>query len=638
MLTLNKLTYEIAGNPLFMDVSWQLKPGDRVGLIGKNGAGKSTLLRIITGEYSPTSGDISISNQTKLGYLNQDLLSLKSDNSILEVALEAFEKELILEKEINELLDKMDTAYTDEMGIELAEKQDEFNAMDGYSIHAKTEKVLEGLGFKTERLGDPFSSFSGGWRMRVILAKILLQQPDILLLDEPTNHLDLPAIEWLETYLLNYHGAVVIVSHDRTFLDKMVNAIGEIWNKKFYYYPGNYTNYLIKKEEWLEHNQKVFENQQTFIKQQERFIERFKAKASKAKQAQSRVKALEKLDRVESIEDHDDVMSLQFKLTKKSGKEVVNAKGISQAYDPDSPIFTKTDFNIQRGQKIAIIGANGKGKTTLLKILNKHIPFEGDLQLGHNVIPSFFAQHQLEALNLDFEILEELQHAATERTELELRTMLGCFLFTGDDVFKPVKVLSGGEKARIALAKTLISGANFLLLDEPTNHLDIQSINILAEALRNYEGTVILVSHDRYFIKEVAEEIWWIEDEEVKVYPGSYSEFLVYQEGRKIVNQSKAKPKDKNTVTTHKKTESFTLDEQKDKDKKKLERKMLDKEAEIEKGKNSLLELDSSMAKASYDNDSDKIKTLNEKRKTLEHNLDTLNKEYEVLFEKILSL
>ena len=635
MLTLNKITYEIAGNPLFTDVSWQLKPGDRVGLIGKNGAGKSTLLRIITKEYSPTSGDISISNQTKLGYLNQDLLSLKSDKSIIGVALEAFEEELKLENEINSLLDKMESEYTDEMGMELAEKQDEFNALDGYSIQAKTEKVLEGLGFKTERLNDAFSSFSGGWRMRVILAKILLQQPDVLLLDEPTNHLDLPAIEWLETYLLNYQGAVVIVSHDRTFLDKMVNAIGEIWNKKFYYYPGNYSNYLLKKEEWLDHNQKVFENQQTYIKQQERFIERFKAKASKAKQAQSRVKALEKLDRVESIEDHDDVMSLKFNLTKKSGKEVVNAKSISQSYDPANPIFTKTDFNIQRGQKIAIIGANGKGKTTLLKILNKHIPFDGEMQLGHNVIPSFFAQHQLEALNLEFEILEELQHAASERTELELRTMLGCFLFTGDDVFKPVKVLSGGEKARIALAKTLISGANFLLLDEPTNHLDIQSINILAEALRNYEGTVILVSHDRYFIKEVADEIWWIEDEEVKVYPGSYEEFLVYQEQRSDKTSSKPKDQKERPVKNQKTKVPSLKEENKKKD---LEKKMANIESEIEQKKLEILKLDESIAKLSYENKLSEIAIKGEEREKLEHHLKALSQRYELIFEQLLEL
>lgn len=638
MLTLNNLTYEIAGEPLFSEINWQLKPGDRVGLIGKNGAGKSTLLKIITGEYSPTKGEVAMPNQTRLGYLNQDLLSLTSDQSILEVALSAFEKELKLENQIDQLLQKMEDSYSDELGFELADLQDQFNAMDGYSIQSKTEKVLEGLGFPTSRLGDAFSSFSGGWRMRVILAKILLQQPDILLLDEPTNHLDLPAIEWLENYLNDYHGAVVIVSHDRTFLDRMVNAIGEIWNRKFYYYPGNYSNYLIKKEEWLEHNQKVFENQQSYIKQQERFIERFKAKASKAKQAQSKIKALEKLERVESIEDQDSVMSLNFDLAIQSGKEVLNAKEISMGYSPENPIFSSTDFTIRRGQKIAVIGANGKGKTTLLKIMNQHVDFQGDLKLGHNVVPSFFAQHQLEALGLEHEILEELQHATSERTDLELRTLLGCFLFTGDDVFKKIKVLSGGEKARVALAKTLVSGANFLLLDEPTNHLDIQSINILSEALNQFEGTLIMVSHDRYFINNVADEIWWIEDEQVKVYPGTYKEYLNYQSNRETTtsNQEKQNGLEQKSKKDYKKNKTIALKDENSQ--KSLEKKMHLKEEEMNELKTEMLKIDAKLAELSYQNKTEEIGLITEERKKVERNLDKLNQEYEELYEKMLKL
>jgi len=640
LLTLNNVTYEIAGVPLFSDVNWQLKPGDRIGLIGKNGAGKSTLLKLITKEYSPTFGSIAIPNQTKLGYLNQDLLSLTSDDSILNVALTAFEKEMALEKEIDEILEKMETEYSDELGMLLAEKQDQFNTMDGYSIQSKTEKVLEGLGFKTERLNDSFSSFSGGWRMRVILAKILLQEPDVLLLDEPTNHLDLPAIEWLESYLMNYHGAVVIVSHDRTFLDKMVNAIGELWNRKFYHYPGNFSNYLIKKDEWLDHSQKMYDNQQTFIKQQERFIERFKAKASKAKQAQSRVKALEKLDRVDAIEGDESSMILKFTLDKKSGKEVVDAKSISKAYEK-AVIFENTDFNIQRGQKIAIIGANGKGKSTLLKILNQHIEFEGELKLGHNVAPSFFAQHQLEALTLKHEILEELQHAASQKTELELRTVLGCFLFTGDDVFKKIKVLSGGEKARVALAKTLVSGANFLLLDEPTNHLDMQSINILGQALKTYEGTVIMVSHDRHFIKAVADEIWWIEEESVKVYPGDYDEFEIFQNERKA-NITKEKPRKEKKIPVAEKPKLSNDEFQKQKEQEKLKRKKEKQLAEIEKQidtiKVTLETFDKQIEKLSYDQKFDKIEGIMKERKSLEQDLDIQNEAYEKLFEQIIEL
>jgi ATP-binding cassette subfamily F protein 3 len=640
LLTLNNVTYEIAGVPLFSNVNWQLKPGDRVGLIGKNGAGKSTLLKLITDEYSPTTGSIAIPNNTKLGYLNQDLLSLTSDDSILNVALTAFEKEMALEKEIEAILVQMESDYTDELGILLAEKQDAFNTMDGYSIQSKTEKVLEGLGFRTERLIDAFSSFSGGWRMRVILAKILLQQPDVLLLDEPTNHLDMPAIEWLESYLLNYQGAVVIVSHDRTFLDKMVNSIGELWNRKFYHYPGNFSNYLLKKDEWLEHSQKVYDNQQTFIKQQERFIERFKAKASKAKQAQSRVKALEKLDRVDAIEGDEASMTLKFTLDKKSGKEVVQAKSISKAYDK-AEIFNNTDFTIHRGQKIAIIGANGKGKSTLLKILNNHIEFEGELKLGHNVVPSFFAQHQLEALTLKHEILEELQHAASQKTELELRTILGCFLFTGDDVFKKIKVLSGGEKARVALAKTLVSGANFLLLDEPTNHLDMQSINILGQALKSYEGTVIMVSHDRYFIQAVADEIWWIEDEQVKVYPGDFAEFTVFENERKA-NIPTGKGKKEKLVKAVEKPKLSNEEFQKQKESEKLRRKkekqLSDTENQIDTIKSKLKTFDEQIEKCSYDGKFDEIEPLMKERKSLEQDLDIHNEKYELLFEEILAL
>lgn len=476
--------------------------------------------------------------------------------------------------------------------------------------------------------------------MRVILAKILLQQPDVLLLDEPTNHLDMPAIEWLESYLMNYYGAVVIVSHDRTFLDKMVNAIGELWNRKFYHYPGNFSNYLLKKEEWLEHSQKVYDNQQTFIKQQERFIERFKAKASKAKQAQSRVKALEKLDRVDAIEGDEASMTLKFTIDKKSGKEIVQAKSISKSYEK-AEIFKNTDFTIHRGQKIAIIGANGKGKSTLLKILNNHIEYEGELKLGHNVVPSFFAQHQLEALTLKHEILEELQHAATQKTELELRTVLGCFLFTGDDVFKKIKVLSGGEKARVALAKTLVSGANFLLLDEPTNHLDMQSINILGQALKSYEGTVIMVSHDRYFIQAVADEIWWIEDEQVKVYPGNFEEYTIFENERRA-KAATVKVKPPKTVKIVEKprisNDEFQKQKQIEKQKRKKEKQLADLESEMDTIKVQLKTFDEQIEKLSYEGKFDDIEGIMRERKSLEQDLDRHNEKYELLFEEILAL
>jgi len=637
LLTLNNITYEIAGVPLFSDVNWQVVPGDRVGLVGKNGAGKSTLLKIITKEYSPTTGDIALTKGIDIGFLNQDLLSFQSDESILKVAMSAFEKELALEHEIEELISGLEIEYDEDKAILMAEKQDEFNTLDGYSIQSKAEKVLEGLGFATERLEQPLSSFSGGWRMRVILAKMLLKNPEILLLDEPTNHLDLPAIEWLENYLMGYPGAVVIVSHDRIFLDKMVNAIGELWNGKFYYYPGNYSNYITKKEESMEHHQKVFDNQQTFIKEQERFIERFKAKASKSTQAQSRVKMLDKLDRVSAVESDEASMNLRFAPSAKSGKEVAIGKDICKSYGPID-LLDQTEFAINRGDKIALIGANGKGKSTLLKIIAQTVEFDGTLQLGYNVIKSFYAQHQLESLNVENEILQELQQCGTAKTDLELRTVLGCFLFVGDDSFKKIKVLSGGEKARVALAKTLISGANFLLLDEPTNHLDIKSINILAQALKNFDGTYIMVSHDRFFIQEVANKIWFIENQELKEYPGTYAEFNEWFAQRTVTA-----PKEKKKIVAEKimpvqetTNDDFLKQREIEKAKKSAERNLEELDNKINGIKVSISSLDKEIEKFSYDGKFEEIEKINSNRHKLEQELNSLNKAYESQFEEVL--
>jgi len=634
LLTLNDITYEIGGVPLFSNVNWQIVPGDRIGLIGKNGAGKSTLLKVITKEYSATSGEIALTKGIEIGFLNQDLLSFQSDDSILKVAMTAFEKELAIEQEIEDILTDLEESYTDEKAIKLAEKQDEFNTLDGYTLQSKAEKVLEGLGFETERLDLPLSSFSGGWRMRVILAKMLLKKPEILLLDEPTNHLDLPAIEWLENYLIGYPGAVIIVSHDRFFLDKMVNGIGEIWNGKFYHYPGNYSNYIIKKSDSLDHHQKVYDNQQIFIKQQERFIERFKAKASKSTQAQSRVKMLDKLERVNAVESDEASMKLRFNTPQKSGKEVVIGNKVSKNYD-SLQILKNVDFSILRGDKIALIGANGKGKSTMLKIMTKQISFDGDLQLGYNVIKSFYAQHQLESLNVDNEILQELQQCGTEKTDLELRTVLGCFLFVGDEVFKKIKVLSGGEKARVALAKTLISGANFLLLDEPTNHLDIKSINILAESLKSYEGSFVMVSHDRYFITEVANKIWFIENQQLKEYPGNFEEFNDWFAKR--TPEIKVQKQEKIIIETRQDTTSFEQLKDKEREKKKKEKLLSDFEQKIESLKKQISDLENQMVELGETRDFEKINICQKNKLQLEQNLLNINKEYENIFEEILN-
>ena len=531
MISINDLTFLIGSRALYDEADWHIKPGDKVGLIGANGTGKSTLLKIIVGEYAPSSGSISMAKDLKIGYLNQDLLSYDSHYSILHVAMEAFERQNRLHDEIEELLKKIEKDYSEEVLNKLSDKQQEFEALDGYNIEYRANEILAGLGFSSADQHRPLNTFSGGWRMRVMLAKILLQTPDILLLDEPTNHMDLPSIKWLETYLAGFEGAIVIVSHDRYFLDKIVNKTVESRKGKLNSYAGNYSFYLEEKALRGEIQKGEFKNQQAKIKQEERLIERFRAKASKAKMAQSRMKALDKLERVDDVDDDNPTVNFSFKFSKPSGRHVIRIENASKSY-PNVDILDNAEAVIEKGDKIALIGANGKGKSTLLRMIAGAEKFTGMCETGHNVTTTFFAQHQLESLHLNNSILEELQAFAPKHTDTEIRGILGCFLFTGDDVFKKIKVLSGGEKSRVALAKSLTTDSNFLILDEPTNHLDIQSVNILIQALQQYEGTFISVSHDRYFLDHVANRIWFIEDEKIKQYPGTYAEFEEWDANR----------------------------------------------------------------------------------------------------------
>jgi ATP-binding cassette subfamily F protein 3 len=533
MISINNLTFLIGSRALYDDANWHIKPGDRAFLIGANGTGKSTLLKIIVGEYAPSSGTVSMSKDLKIGYLNQDLLSYDSHHSILHVAMEAFERQNQLHDEIEELLKKIETDYSEEVLFKLSDKQQEFEALDGYNIEYRANEILAGLGFSTADQLRPLNTFSGGWRMRVMLAKILLQTPDILLLDEPTNHMDLPSIKWLETYLMGFEGAIVIVSHDRYFLDKIVNRTVESRKGKLNVYAGNYSFYVEEKALRGEIQKGEFKNQQAKIKQEERLIERFKAKASKAKMAQSRMKALDKMERIDDVDDDNPTVNFAFKFSKPSGRHVVRIEHANKSY-PNVHILDDAEGVIEKGDKIALIGANGKGKSTLLRMIAGTEKFEGFCETGHNVTTTFFAQHQLESLHLDNSILEELQTFAPKHSDTELRSILGCFLFTGDDVFKKIKVLSGGEKSRVALAKSLTTDSNFLILDEPTNHLDIQSVNILIQALDQFEGTFIAVSHDRYFLDNVANKIWFIEGGKIKQYPGTYAEYEEWNSKRVI--------------------------------------------------------------------------------------------------------
>ncbi len=551
------VTFEFGSRAIVEDATWHIHPNERIGLIGFNGTGKSTLLKLLVGEYQPSAGEVIRSRNTSIGYLHQDLLSFDTNESILQVALGAFEKVLQLEQEIEQLGKQLEANHTDEALLHTyADKLHEMDTLDGYTIHHKTEEILQGLGFSNNDLKRPYKEFSGGWRMRVLLAKMILQQPDLLLLDEPTNHLDLPSIEWLEKYLQHYQGSVVIVSHDRWFLDRMVTKIVEVFQQGIHIYGGNYTFYQKEKELRMELQQKAFENQQDYIRQQERFIERFRSKATKAAAAQSAIKRLEKLDVIEAPTNDRPNIRINFAIDKTPGKVLCELKHITKHYGSNH-IVTNTGAEIERGDKIALIGANGKGKSTVLRIIAGTESFQGDRKWGHNVDESFYAQHQLEALDLNHTLLEEMKSCGSQKTDQELRTLLGCFLFSGDDSDKKIKVLSGGEKARIALAKTIISKANFLLLDEPTNHLDMHSVELLIEALNKYEGSYILVSHDRYFVSKTANKIWEIVDEQIKEFKGTYTEYLEWKE-RMAKRAEAATP----VTTTGKKTEPVKTAEQ----------------------------------------------------------------------------
>ncbi len=547
MLSISNLNFYFGSRALYEGANLHIKPKSKIGLIGANGTGKSTLLRLISGEYTPDGGTISKSGDCTIGFLNQDLLSYQTDDSILNVAMQAFEKQLELQKDIDAVLHKMETNYEDKDIDVLAKLQEDFERLDGYTIQSRTEEILEGLGFSTDDLQRPLKLFSGGWRMRVMLAKLLLQKPALLLLDEPTNHLDLPSIEWVEKYIHDYEGSIVVVSHDRYFLDRTIDSIAEVSGAKITLYPGNYSFYMEEKALRNEIQKGAFENQQSQIRQTERFIERFKAKASKARQVQSRVKALDKIVIIDYVSDEKAKVNFKFNFGTEPGRFILFLEHISKAFG-EKVILKNTSATINRGDKIALIGANGKGKSTLLRIISGSEQIEGARRTGHNVIESFFAQHQLESLTVENTLIEELKGTGTTKTEMELRSVLGCFLFSGEEVFKKIKVLSGGEKSRVALAKVLISEANFLLLDEPTNHLDMQSVNILIQALQQYEGTYVVVSHDRYFVSNIANKIWYIEDHEIKEYPGSFDEYETWMATREtakpvsIKSAVKAKP------------------------------------------------------------------------------------------------
>ena len=635
MLSISNLSYFIGGRALYENANLHIKPKDKIGLVGQNGTGKSTLLKIINGDYLPSSGDVQKAKDCTLGFLNQDLLSYQSDDSILDVALAAFKETLAIQAEIEQVLKLMETDYSDEVINKLAFLQDRFESNEGYTIKAKAEEVLEGIGFQTSDLQKPLRQFSGGWRMRVMLAKLLLEKPSLLMLDEPTNHLDLPSIQWVENYLKNYEGAVIVVSHDQTFLDNCISTTVEVANETLTAYAGNYSYYREEKKLRMELQQNAFENQQQMIKQTEKFIERFRAKATKSNQVQSRIKALGRLDRVHEVVNDEAFVNFKFKFSQKSGRDVITLDKVSKAYG-DLTILKNTAGRIERGDKIALIGANGKGKSTLLRIIAGTELGQGSRVEGHNLIKAFFAQHQLEALTLDNEIIQEMSQAGSKKTEMELRGVLGCFLFSNEEVYKKIKVLSGGEKSRVALAKTLISEANFLLLDEPTNHLDFQSVNILIQALQQYEGTFITVSHDRHFIKGVANKIWYIEQHEIKEYPGTYEEYEFWRSQQVDVPATAVAQKPVKVEVTPPKSKEDA--QQAKRELKKLEEQLQLVEKEISQHEAKKKELEDKLADPSLYLDEARAQKIQASYQQVDESLEAANTSWEKLVDQISQL
>lgn len=659
LLGLQNVTFEFGARTIVEDATWHIQPNERIGLIGYNGTGKSTLLKVLTSQYSPSKGTVEKGRETTIGFLHQDLLGFDTEDSILEVAMGAFERVKQLEKELELLGHELEKTGDESLANKYADLLHEMEVLDGYSIHHRTEEILQGLGFANADLGKPYKNFSGGWRMRVLLAKMILMNPDVLLMDEPTNHLDLPSIEWLEKYLIHYPGAVVIVSHDRFFLDRMVNKIVELYQRELHFYTGNYTYYEQEKALRIDMQQKAYENQQDYIRQNERFVERFKAKASKAAAAQSIVKRLEKLERIENVELERPNMRINFAIDKTPGKIVATLKHVSKSFG-EIKILEDTGAEIDRGDKIALIGANGKGKSTLLRIIAGTESFTGNREWGHNVEESFYAQHQLEALNQNNDILEELKEARSGKNDLELRSLLGAFLFSGDTVEKKIKVLSGGEKARVALAKTIASKANFLMLDEPTNHLDIHSVDLLVEALNKYEGTIVLVSHDRYFISRIANKIWDIDNYKIREFKGTYAEWEDWKErkekadaallkaeaGKQNAGNNKQAAKENVTKPEPTKqvqqpvvnTSNSGIDKELKKELQKQKNRFQQLEEKIAQLNKKKTELEAALASPEIYNDKTKFAKAEMDYKIAADELQKANGEYEVVFEKVMEL
>jgi ATP-binding cassette subfamily F protein 3 len=619
MLNIHNLSIAFGGEYLFEEITFRLGAGDRVGLVGKNGAGKSTMLKILSKELQPDTGAIAAEKEISIGFLKQDIDFVKG-RTVLEEAYEAFVEIIAAEKKIKNLNEQLTTrtdyesqAYMDIIE-ELSDVSHHFEIIGGYNYVGETEKILLGLGFKREDFDKLTDTFSGGWRMRIELAKLLLQNNDVLLLDEPTNHLDIESIIWLENFLRSYPGVVVIVSHDKMFLDNVTNRTIEISLGKAYDFPKPYSEYLTLRQEIRDKQLATQKNQEKKIEHTEKLIEKFRAKASKASMAQSLIKKLDKTVRIEVDEDDNSVMSVSFPTSITPGRVVIEADNVSKSYG-SKHVLKDISLLIERGSKIAFVGQNGQGKSTLIKAILNEFDYEGTIKLGHNVQLGYFAQNQADYLNGEITLLETMEDAATDNNRSKVRDMLGAFLFRGDDVHKKVKVLSGGERNRLALCKMLLQPINVLVMDEPTNHLDIKSKNVLKAALQNFEGTLLVVSHDRDFLQGLSSVVYEFKDQKINEYLGDINYYL---EQRKLDNMREIEKKEVVQKAQPKQEKNLSFEEQKQK--KALQNKLSKVESNIQQLEKQIVQDDLKLAE-NYEklmNDSSFFTAYENKKKELE--------------------
>ena len=598
MLNIHNLSISFQGEYLFQEITFRLGAGDRVGLVGKNGAGKSTLLKVLAKDFEPDTGQIAYEKDIRIGFLRQDI-DFDEGKTVLDEAYQAFKEIKTLEAQldkINQALAERTDYESDtyhQLMVDVNDVQHQYEILGGYNYQGETERILQGLGFKREDFDKQTDTFSGGWRMRIELAKLLLQSNDILLLDEPTNHLDIESIIWLEDFLKNYTGCVVIVSHDKMFLDNVTNRTIEISLGSIYDYNKPYSKYLILRQERREQQLATQKNQQKEIEKTEKLIEKFRAKASKATMAQSLIKKLDKIDRVAVDEDDNSVMTLKFPISVIPGKVVIEANKISKSYG-DKHVLQNIDLLVERNTKTAFVGQNGQGKSTLAKIIVGEIEYQGEMKLGHNVNIAYFAQNQAEYLDGSKTVLDTMIDEANETNRSKVRDILGSFLFRGDEVEKYVRVLSGGERNRLALAKMLLQPFNVLVMDEPTNHLDIKSKNVLKEALRKFEGTLILVSHDRDFLQGLTNNVYEFKNHHIKEYLGDIDDYLAERNVENMREVEKRTVVKKQESAAPEKSSKKSYQDQKKL--KSLQNKLSNTEASIHKLEKEIKKIDAELA------------------------------------------